>query len=269
MWLFLLILLLSAPQSTFAKNTIVTASIGENRFTIDGYTSPNSKVELTSPKIFLTTQSDSEGYFLFDETILPRDSSELCFTSLDANSRRTTPICIPPPPTTNYHTNIGPIILPPTISLDQDKIKPNSTIITSGQGIPNSNINIYFYKVSDQAVSFPKEVQAYSLPSISVTSDKDGFFTLSLPTAYSSNYRLYAAAKFDDNYSPKSNTLIYILPSLFYIFLQQNAYLVFWVPAFLITLIIFFSLLYLYHRPKKAIVHFLPALRNVSLITTQ
>lgn len=250
--------------TTGTESVSISASIGENRVTIYGYTSKKSRVELSSPKVFAVTYSDQKGYFIFDKTLLPKNPSDLCLTSFDHNNRSTSPICIPPPPPTNYHTDIGPILLPPTISLENNKINPNSTVNASGQAIPNSQVNIHFYKVNDKAESFPKEAYAYSLPSVTVTTDEDGNFNLNLPTAYSSDYRLYASAKFENNYSPKSNTLIYILPSLFYLFLQQNPILFFLLPLFIITLIIFFLLLYLQkHQPR-----FLPAVRNSSLAIT-
>lgn len=267
MWLlFLLFFLL--PNLAFAidyestTSTTITASIGQNRVTIYGYTSPNSKVELTSPKVIAFAQSDQNGYFIFDKTLLPKNPSDLCLSSIDNNSRETTPICFPPPPATNYHTDIGPILLPPTISLENNQINPNSTVITSGQSIPHSQVNINFYKVNNSAKSFPKEANAYSLPSITATTDELGNFSLNLPTAYASDYRLYATAKFDNNYSPKSNTLVYILPSLFSIFLEQHPYLIYLLPLFILTLIIFFYLIHLrskiYYLPSK----FLPAVRN-------
>jgi len=254
MWLFLLFFLIfpkpvSATDYSIASSTSVTASIGQNRITINGYTSPKSRVELSSPRVFAVTYSDSTGYFIFDKTLLPKNPSDLCLISIDENYRHTTPICIPPPPATNYQTNTGPILLPPTISLENDTINPNSTVLTSGQTIPNSKISLHFYKVNDSAAAFPKEVQAYSLPSITITTDPNGNFSLNLPTAYSSNYRLYASTQFNDNYSPKSNTLVYILPSLFYLFLQQNQYLIYFLPLFLFTLIIFTYLLHLYFSP--------------------
>jgi hypothetical protein len=263
MWFLLLFLIF--PKSVFAADftapasTSVTASIGQNRITINGYTSPKSRVELSSPRVFAVTYSDNNGYFVFDKTLLPKNPSDLCLISIDENSRHTTPVCIPPPPATNYQTTTGPILLPPTISLENDTVNPNSTVVTSGQTIPNSKISLHFYKVDDSAAAFPKEVQAYSLPSITVLTDKDGNFSLNLPTAYSSNYRLYASTQFNDNYSPKSNTLIYILPSLFYIFLQQNQYLVFFLPLFLFTLIIFIYLLHLYF---SSTIHYFPAVKN-------
>lgn len=265
--MFFLLLFLLFPSPVFAAeynkpaSVSITASIGENRVTIYGYTSKKSRVELSSAKVFAVTYSDQKGYFIFDKTLLPKNPSDLCLTSFDHNNRTTTPVCIPPPPPTNYHTDIGPILLPPTISLEKDKINPNSTVNTSGQAIPNSIVDIHFYKVNDSALSFPKETYAYSLPSVTAMTDSEGNFSLNLPTAYSSDYRLYASAKFNDNYSPKSNTLIYILPSLFYLFLQQHPILYFLIPLFIFTLIIFFLLLYLqkHHLPR-----FLPALKNFS-----
>lgn len=243
-------------------STTVTASIGENRVTIYGYTSPNSRVELSSPRVFAVTYSGSDGYFLFDKTLLPKNPSDLCLTSFDNNYRSTSPVCIPPPPVNNYHTDIGPILLPPTLSLENDQINPNTTIVTSGQAIPDSQVNISFYKIDDSGISFPKEVQAYSLPLVTATTDKDGNFSINLPTAYSSDYRLYASAKFNDNYSPKSNTLIYILPSLFYLFIQQNRLLIVLLPIFILTIIILFYLLHLRSKIYNLKPRFLPAIKN-------
>jgi hypothetical protein len=171
-----------------------------------------------------------------------------------------------PPPATNYHTDIGPILLPPTLTLENSNISPDSTVLTSGQAIPNSQVNISFYKVNDSAKAFslfPK-LYAYSLPSVTATSDSQGNFSLNLPTAYASNYRLYATAKFDNNYSPKSNTLIYILPSLFYLFLQQYPFIKYLIPLLIIALIITFYLLHLRknhsHKFPLAIRNYFPAI---------
>jgi hypothetical protein len=274
MYFLLLILFLLFPISTSAidyqgsASTTVTASISENRITIFGYTSPDSRVELSSPKVFAVTYSNTDGYFIFDKSILPRNPSDLCLISFDNHGRATSPTCIPAPPPYNYHTDIGAILLPPTISLENSQINPNSTVITSGQAIPNSIVNINFYKVNDSGQSFVKQAQAYSLPSITATSDSFGNFNLNLPTAYSSDYRLYASAKFNDDYSPKSNTLIYFLPSFFSLFLQRYPFLLFLLPLFIITLITFFVLLYLrsdiYHLKSKN----LPAVRNFFPATT-
>lgn len=282
MYFLLLISFLLFPIPTSALNyqgtasTTVTATIAENRVTIFGYTSKKSRVELSSPKVFAVTYSDQKGFFIFDKTLLPRNPSDLCLISYDNNNRSTTPVCIPPPPPTNYHTDIGPILLPPTISLEKDKINPNSTVISSGQAIPNSTVNIDFYKVNDKAISFVKQAQAYSLPSVTVITDDDGNFNLNLPTAYSSNYRLYTWAKFQDNYSPKSNTLIYFLPSFFTLFLQKYPFLYYLIPILVIILNILGTYLFLksdlrYLGPKTylpAIANYFPAVKKSYPATT-
>jgi len=258
----------SAVDYRASASTSITASIAENRVTIFGYTSKKSRVEVSSPKVFAVTYSDQKGYFIFDKILLPKNPSDLCLISFDNNNRSTHPICIPPPPPTNYHTDIGPILLPPTISLEKDKINPNSTVNTSGQAIPNSIVDIHFYKVKDSALSFPKEAYAYSLPSVTATTDSEGNFSLNLPTAYSSDYRLYASAKFDNDYSPKSNTLVYVLPSLFYLFLQRYPFLYYLIPISLLLTIILIIIFYLrsniYHLKSK----YLPAIANYFPATT-
>jgi hypothetical protein len=296
MWfLCLLFFLIPSPikaaDFTASGSTIVTASVGQNRVTITGYTSPNSKVELSNAQVYSQTYSDYSGYFIFDKILLPKETiSDLCLTSTDNNSRQTTPICFPAPPATNYHTDIGPVLLPPTISLEESNINPDSTVLTSGQAIPNSQVSLNFYKVTDSAQAFslfpkltafikPKEALAYSLPSVVATTDKLGNFSLNLPTAYASDYRLYATTKFNNNYSPKSNTLIYILPSLFYLFLQQYPFIKYLIPLLIIALIVTFYFLHrksLKHKiiSKKflpavkkyfpAVHNFLPAVRHVS-----
>lgn len=274
MWFLLLFLLITSPVSATeyisSSSVSISGSIGKNEVTITGYTSPKSRVELSSPRVFAVTYSNDTGYFVFDKTLLPQNPSDLCLISIDDNQRQNTPTCIPSPPQTNYHTDIGPILLPPTISLENDTINPNSTIITSGQSIPNSQISVHFYKVDDNAKSFlsflsPKPVQAYSLPNLSVVSDALGNFSLNIPTAYASDYRLYASTKFKDNYSPKSNTLVYILPSLFWLFIQQNIYLIYFLPIYLLTIAIFFYLIKISRHQK---IHYFPSLRQVSLVIT-
>lgn len=250
---FLLVLLLivfSQPCLALEqkKEILISATVGENKVTIFGYASPNSKIELANINIYDLIFSDQNGYFEFNKILIPKKTSDLCLTATDENSRQTTPVCFPPPPSASYQTNIGPIILPPTITIDNKNIKPDRTVTSSGQSIPRSEIEIHFYKVNDQGLSFPKPVNAYSLPVFTATSDSDGNFDFNLPTAYASNYRLFASVKYKDNLSPKSNTLTYFMPSLFSIFWQENYFYFLLLPLFVITLTIFF---YLISRSKS------------------
>lgn len=265
----LLFLLIPSPVSAITNfqdsaSVSISASIGENEVTIFGHTSPNAKIELTGINIYSLTFSQKNGFFEFNKIVLPKNPGEICLQSKDSHNRSSNLVCLPSPPATNYHTDIGPIILPPTISLEQNKINPNATIISSGQSIPNSTVTVFFYKVNDSGQSFPKTVSAYSLPKIETTTDDDGNYSINLPTAYSSDYRLYTSVKYDDNFSPKSNTLLYTMPSLFWLFLSEHIYLSVLIPIFIFTLILFFLLLFFnspsFHRLSK--IRFLPALRN-------
>jgi hypothetical protein len=263
--LFFFLLLLSQPvYATQNADIKVSAAVGENEVTIFGQSSPNSRIELTGINIYSLAFSQPDGSFKFDKIILPKNSSELCLTSKDTNNRTTTPTCIPPPPATNYHTDIGPILLPPTISLEQDKINPNSTVISSGQSIPNSPVTIFFYKVTDNAKSFPKSVLAYSLPALKTTSDNEGYYSLNLPTAYSSNYRFYTSVQYNDNFSPKSNTLLYLMPSFSSLWIQRHSSLTIFLFIFTLTILLFFILLFLNSKTCEKIIktRFLPAIRT-------
>lgn len=271
-------LLLSFPSgllaTTVERPIVVSASIGENIVTIYGFTSPFSRVELSSPRVFAFTYSNDSGAFAFNKTLLPKNPSDLCLSSIDDNYRRTFPVCIPPPPPTNYHTDIGPIILSPTLTLDTDMIKPNSTTVASGQSLPNSKIEIYLYQVNSNALVFPwlsqaltkinHPIYAFSLPHYSLTADHKGNYSFNLPTAYSSNYRLYSTAKYLDQQSPKSNTLTYVLPSLFSLFWQQNSWLIITLSIFVLTLFLFFYLIYIYYLAKPT-VSYLPAIFSFPL----
>jgi len=225
---------------TSSKSVRVSASIGENRATIFGYTSPDSLVELTSTAVYGLTYSDSTGYFFFNKTFLPSHSFiDLCLTSTDAHSLTTLPVCFPAPPLGSVHTEYGPILLPPTISLN-----PNA----SGQGIPLSPINIYLFQKESSSL-FVKPAQAFSLPIFSTVTDSDGNYSLNLPNVYSTSYRLFATVNYQDFPSPKSNTLFYSIPYAF----------PFWLLIiFLLSLLIFIILLVIYFKRPK--VRYLPAI---------
>ncbi|MGI5840747.1 MAG: hypothetical protein ACOX6N_00790 [Patescibacteria group bacterium] len=266
--ILLLLSFLSRPTLAVEKQSLVTVSgyIGKNQVTINGYTTPDSRVELSSPRVFDVAYSNSEGYFEFDRSFLPENPSDLCLTSIDNSSRRSHPVCIPPPPESNFITEIGPILLPPTLSLDADQIKPNSTALASGQSIPESTVNIYLYQIDSQAPTFPKEAQAFSLPQFTVATDSSGNYSFSLPTSYASNYRLFAAAIHNSSNTPKSNTLTYNLPTLFYLFWLQYKFLILFLPLFFLTLSFFVYLLFSSLKSPARSSRFLPALRQISLL---
>lgn len=228
------------------KSVTISARIPSNTITLFGYTSPNSKVELSNAKTFATTYSQDNGYFVFDSITIPRRSQDLCLSAQDESNRYTHPVCISEPPLTNSYTEIGPILLSPTISLD---IKNQ---YSSGQSIPNSTINIYLYQESSP-FSVVKKVEAFSLPVLTTQSDAEGNYSLNLPNTVATNYRIFATTQYLENNSPKSNTLLYHPSSYFHTFLL--------VIPLLVTL---FCLYFLLKRKTK---RFLPVLYYNSSIT--
>ena len=250
---------------TQKQDVSVSAAIPLTRLTLFGYTSPLSKVTLTGQNIEDQVQSDNTGYFIFEDIIIPKAAGDLCLSSRDRDLRQTNTVCIPPPPAVNYNTSIGPILIPPNLTIDKEVIKPDETIIASGQTIPNSTVKIFFFQSETNAPSFPKEVQAFSLPALTIQSDADGNYSFNLPTAYATNYRLFASTLFDqDLASPQSNTLVFNLPSLWFLIWQRYSFYIIMIPLLIITFVIFIWLTLKYYFSQSP--HFLPAIYQKSLV---
>ncbi|MFA6518270.1 MAG: hypothetical protein WCV93_01300 [Candidatus Shapirobacteria bacterium] len=251
------------PNSSFSiesvKSVSISATIGLHQATIFGYTSPNSRVEITSPRVYSLTFSDPNGYFEFTKTILPENPSDLCLSSTDESSRRSLPVCIPPPPPNNYHTDLGPIILPPTLTLDADNLKAYATTPASGQTIPNSLVLIHFYQVSSTRSLIP-EAHAASLPPLETKSNQQGRFSFSLPTDHYGQYRLFATTLINSSPSPNSFSLNYRLKS------ESNLLSIILLLCYFFTLITLIVLVLLNQKKSK---HYFPALFPKSLIPFQ
>jgi len=118
----------------------VSATIGEPKLTLFGYTCAHCLVYLQGQRVFEETNADSSGFFEFTKIFLPLpnpDYPELCLTSIDNQRQITFPTCLPPLPTGPYHIEIGPVLLPPTLTLSQGTFAPNQQVIASGQPFLN------------------------------------------------------------------------------------------------------------------------------------
>jgi len=260
-FLFLLTSYFLNPKSIFAesKSVFISALIG-SKVTIYGYSSPNSKVDLIASNAQATTYSNKFGYWQFYRIYLPSITSEICFYLTDDTSLTAPPTCIPNPPPNDFTSNIGPIILPPTIAINSDEISPNSTVASSGQSIPNTPIQIHFF-TQQQNTTFPKTANAYSLPSLDVLTDKDGLFNFNLPTAYSTSYKFFASNHHPDlGPSPISHTLNLSLPS----FWQLYKFILIPLILLFLTLLTFLYLLLFKSKKKR----YLPAFYPKSLTIT-
>ena len=85
----------------------VTATVGEPKLTIFGYTSPQATVKLEGIGVSKETTADDEGYFFLDRVFLPPPTSrfvsnyrktlaypQLHLTAIDTNRRSTAPLSL-------------------------------------------------------------------------------------------------------------------------------------------------------------------------------
>jgi hypothetical protein len=196
----------------------VGAMIGEHRFTLFGYTSPYALVTFSGVGIFDQTYADKTGYFIFKNSFSPFSPREGCLISQDQFGRLTKEVCLPPFPT-NYNTEIGPVILPPALSLNNSDYWVGDEVILTGQSIPNTSVNIALFYDEQKPITvakwfnITKVVEAAGLPKIEVKTDEKGNFSLSLPSSSANKYRLFTQVNYQEkNSSPSRQLTVTILP---------------------------------------------------------
>lgn len=198
------------PSWTNAQSstTDISASIGDYQFGLFGYTSPHALVTLEGNGIFDQTTANEEGRFEFKNRFSPFNPREACLTARDQLGRLSQPICLPPFPV-KYNVTIGPVLIPPTISLDQPDYYVGDQVVLTGQGIPNSTVDLKF-NTDD---NFILNRFAASLPPVGIQTDAEGNFSIALPSSDASKYRFFTRVDFDNELSSKSLTLnVSILP---------------------------------------------------------
>ncbi len=206
-----------AGLKTAGSSAVVSLSIGEYRFSLFGYSSPGALVTIEGMGIYDQTYANSEGYFEFKNRFSPLSPREACLTAQDQFGRISSPACLPPFPT-RYNVTIGPVILPPTISLDKLDYFIGDKVVVSGQTIPDKEIDFsLFIDEKKSIVSYlaflVKPVEALTFPKLETKADKKGNFSLSFPSSKSDFFRLFARVNYQKETSPKSITLNFkILP---------------------------------------------------------
>jgi len=191
----------------------VDAFIGEHHFILYGYTSPRALVTFEGLGIYDQTFANNQGYFEFNNRFSPLSPREACLTSQDQLGRISSPVCLPPFPT-KYDVNIGPVIMPPTISLNNPTAGgyyQGDEIQLSGQTIPDSEVS--FSTFVDEKKSLFPTVYAFTFPQLTTKSDVKGNFSLALPSSSSQFFRLFAQTNYENNLSPESIMLnLKVLP---------------------------------------------------------
>lgn len=216
------------------EETSISAIVGYGQITIEGYTSPEANITLTSSQANLslkTVKANNEGYFKFKDVIFPQNPGELWLQATDIQGLTTPPLAIPEP--TTKTTSISGLILPPTLSQTNGQFKQNSRSLSFGRAIPNSQVEIYVFQTKESSwfkrllssLSLaPKKAWAQNeeyLSLLSIKTDQDGYFSFDLPNQGSQTYRYYAGNIFQDNFSPKSNILSFRVLNLIEAIYQQ------------------------------------------------
>ena len=268
-----------------AANVENSVSIGEFRFSLYGYTSPKAQVTFEGLGIFDQTTADSQGYFKFNNRFSPFSSREACLSSKDQFGRLSSPLCLPPFPV-NYNVSIGPVIMPPTLSLDKQDYFMGDEVILSGQAVPNSKVDLSMFgdrrdkfearsRILDLGFrisnfSLIKSVEAFTFPQLNTTSDAKGNFSINLPSSGPEKFRLFAQTDFKKSISPNSVKLnLEILP-VWMIIIKFFLFLFSLLQPRLLEILIILEIIYILyilegHFQKKTIVLYqnhLPAIEE-------
>ncbi len=205
------------------EHSKLKVEIAINMVNLYGYTSPYAKVELVKPDLIglkniqstIETFADSNGYFYFSN-IPFTSNNDLCLTSFDRNERSTKPSCLNSKNIQIYNQYLGPLIIPPTLSLTSDKSKSMTNIQAKGESVPYSTI--YFNivkkptlidKIND-LISINNEAKAsinFSLNSDSVKVDKEGYYLFNLPSSTRNDFIIKAQNIYRNYISSYSNDL--------------------------------------------------------------
>jgi hypothetical protein len=193
------------------SETLISLFIGVGgKFSLFGYGPPNSLITLSGIGLRNETYSENNGYFEFKNQYLPLAFTEPCVSAQDQLGRISMPVCIIIPKDLN--TAIGPVLLPPTISVDKSDYFIGDDVILTGQTIPGSTVDLsMFADRSSQYLSIA--VYALTIPKIEIKTDKYGNYSLTIPSADSESFRVFAQSNMNNDLSPKSNTMrVKILP---------------------------------------------------------
>lgn len=186
---------------TIARGTMVSAFIGSARYTITGYTSPFALVKLEGEGIYNETTADKNGQFTFDNGFAPLTPREVCITAIDVYKRITQPLCLPAFPI-KKNIAIGPLLLPPTLSINQPEYVISDDGILHGLSTPRSTVDI----------NLSKESQYQSLHVQTVANEK-GEYSMTIPTNKKDTVRLSSRTSFNKLESIVSTVLTFnILP---------------------------------------------------------
>lgn len=217
-------------ESRLPADVNVFAFIGDHHFSLFGYTSPQALVTLEGEGIFDQTVANDKGYFQFSNRFSPLSKREACLSSKDQFGRISSPVCLPPFPI-NYDANIGPVIMPPTLSLNQGDYFMGDQAVLSGQSIPSNQVNFSLFTDNQMqwynTLSFlqPKVVEAFDFPELTTKTDSKGNYSITLPSYNPKKFRLFAQADYQKLISQESVRLSYTIMPVWMVIIKFFALL--------------------------------------------
>jgi hypothetical protein len=241
-------------QTRQPEEVINWIAIGDYRFTLFGWTSPFAVVSFDGQGIHDETIADSRGYFEMANRFSPFSPREACLSSKDQFGRISSPVCLPPFPV-KYSVSIGPVLIPPTISLDKDVYYIDDQVKLSGQTIPNSDINLSVFTKNGPNLSVVRPVEAFSFPDLTARSDSKGNFSLSLPSSNPQKFRLFAQTGFKNNESGESIKLNFEVYPIWMVIIRFFLFLFEAIKSRLLEIIILIELVYLFWLGSRYFLH--------------
>jgi hypothetical protein len=191
----------AATRTIDKPHVEVSANIGEGILEIFGYASPNALIVLEGRGIYEETISDKNGYFVFKNRRIRIRSQEVCLRAFINNAASSQPTCFPIP--AQKHIRIGPIILPPIISMNKLSYSINDFAVIQGSAVPNTAVIVKLFSTN----SGDTGTSGVSLPELSTQSTADGTFSINIPSNADQRLRFYAQTSLNDINSGKSTTL--------------------------------------------------------------
>ncbi len=273
-------------KSRSANEIINSAYIGEFRFSLFGYTSPFALVTFEGMGIFDQTTADDKGYFVFNNRFSPFSKREACLSSKDQFGRLSSPVCLPPFPV-NYNISIGPVIMPPTVSLDKKDYFMGDEVMLSGQAVPNTDVKLsvfgddknklealnYKSQISAKRFKFKilnlfgtwdlgfrisdfslvKSVEAFTFPELTTRSDDKGNFSINLPSSTPNKFRLFGQTDFLKSLSSNSVKLSLDILPIWMIIVKFFLFLFSLIKPRLLEILILAEIIYIIYVIKSHI----------------
>lgn len=246
-------------QNQQTNQVKVMATIGDSHLDLYGYTSPLALVTLEGMGILDHSYADNEGYFQFSTLFSSNSSREACLSSKDQFGRLSSPVCLPPFPAGN-DVSVGPVIMPPTVSLNSQNYYMGDQVTLSGQAVPNTEVNLSVFGDNNRVSNFAliRPVEAFTFPELKVKSDNNGNFSINLPSSNPNKFRLFAQANFMKSVSTNSINLNFDILPIWMVILRYFQFFISLIYPRLLEIVILFEIIYIIntirnHLHEKAI----------------